>query len=80
MQDALDRAIEDNAAAAAEHAYDKHVIEQGEFPEIGSQVELQTLAQRVTETERAQIAPNGQAVFYQPSSNTLVIINPASPE
>ncbi|MGH6975881.1 MAG: phage portal protein, partial [Stellaceae bacterium] len=40
VQNALNRVIEDRAADAAGHAYQKHVVEQGEFPEIGSQVEL----------------------------------------
>lgn len=45
--DALDRAIENVAAEAAEHADEKHVDIQNEFPEIGNQIELELLAQNV---------------------------------
>ncbi|HVA13448.1 MAG TPA: phage portal protein [Stellaceae bacterium] len=75
MQDALDRAIENHAEAAASYAYDKHVDAQAEFPEIGSQVELQLLAQQVISTSPAVPVARGRVIFYQSSSNTLVIVN-----
>jgi hypothetical protein len=80
VQEALSHAIQGNAANAAEHAYDKHVLDQGEFPEIGSQVELQLLAQRVMINNPPELGPNGQAIFYESSTNTLVIINTRQPE
>ena len=80
MQDALDRAIEERAVEAADHAYEKHVFDQADFPEIGSQVQLQLLAQDVMKTSKPEIAPNGRTLFYQSSTNTLVIINSRSPE
>jgi hypothetical protein len=80
MQDALDRAIEDHAATAAEHAYEKHVVDQKEFPEIGSEVGLQAIAQDVMRRSPPEIAPRGRVIFYQSSTNTLVIVNPSNPE
>ena len=80
MQNALDRAIEDRAAQIADHAYQEHVLDRGEFPEIGGEAELQLLAQNVMKTSKPEIAANGQTLFYQSSTNTLVIVNPRDPE
>ncbi len=79
MQAALDRAIENAAANAVDHGYDKHVIQGDEFPEIGSQAQLQLLAQDVIKSGQIKTAPDGRAGFYQPSTNTLVIINTRNP-
>jgi len=79
VQDALNRAIEDQAARAAAYAYPKHVVGRNEFPGIGSEVELQSLAQDVMKQSIAQPGRNGRVIFYQPSTNTLVIANPDNP-
>ncbi|MGH7091750.1 MAG: phage portal protein, partial [Stellaceae bacterium] len=78
IQDALDRVIEEHAAAAAAHAYDKHVLDQGEFPEIASQIELQSLAQNIMRRGAPMPAQRGRIFFYQRSTNTLVIVDPGN--
>jgi len=80
MQGALDRAIENHAEAAASYAYDKHVDTQKEFPEVGSQVQLQLLAQDVMQNTHAEPIARGRVMFYQSKTNTLVIVNPDHPE
>jgi hypothetical protein len=80
MQDALDRAIEERAADVANHAYEKHVRDSGEFPEIHSEIELQLLAQDVMKRSQPETARNGHILFYRSSTNTLVVINPDRPE
>jgi hypothetical protein len=77
MQEALDRAIENQAASAAEHGYQNHIEE---FRDIHSQIELQLRAQDVIRKSKPEIARDGRVFFYQSSTNTLVIVNTASPE
>lgn len=77
MQDTLDRAVENQAANAAEHGYQNHV---DEFPDIHSQTELQMRAQDVMRTGQMRVSTDGRAGFYQPSTNTLVIVNTIDPE
>jgi hypothetical protein len=79
MQEALDRAIEENAARAAAHAYDKHVITQHEFPEVRNQADLQVLAENVMKTSQPEKGGNGSIFFYQATTNTLVVLNPRNP-
>jgi hypothetical protein len=79
MRGALDRAIEDNAAKAAAHGYERHVVRQHEFPEIRSQADLQALAKNVMKTNPPERGINGQIFFYQSTTNTLVVINPRNP-
>ncbi len=76
MQAVLGRAIEDRAAEAADHAYDEHVVDRGEFPDIHSQIELQLRAQNVMKSAQPEPGRNGQSLFYQSSTNTLVIVDP----
>jgi hypothetical protein len=80
VKDALDEAIRNVAANAAQHSYDEHVVARQEFPEIGSQVELQLLAQNVIKNNPPQLASRGRTLFYGSSSNTLVIVNTRDPE
>jgi len=80
IEDALDRAVENHAEAAASHAYSKHVDERQEFPEIAGQVQLQLLAQEVMKSSPAEPIARGRVMFYQSKTNTLVIINPRHSE
>lgn len=80
MEDALNRAIENHAEAAASYAYEKHVNVQKEFPDIGGQVQLQLLAQDVMRRSPPESIARGRIMFYQSKTNTLVIINPEHPE
>ena len=80
MQQALDNAVQDVAAKIAEHAYNEHVVDGREFPEVGSQVEFRLLIQNVIQNNEPLVAPDGGVFFYEQSTNTLVIINPAGAE
>ena len=80
MQATLDRAIENRAADIANHAYDEHVLDRGEFPEIHDKLQWQLLAQNVMKNTQSEQAPSGQTLFYQSSTNTLVIVDPEFPE
>ena len=80
VKDALDEAIQKVAADVAEHSYDEHVVARQEFPEIGSQVELQGLVQNVIRNNPAQFARDGRTFFYELPTNTLVIVNTTEPK
>ena len=77
MEAALNRAIVEQAANAAEHGYEEHI---GEFPDVHSQIELQLRAQDVIRNSKPEFARDGRTFFYQSSTNTLVVINTSSPE
>ncbi|MHB8732984.1 MAG: hypothetical protein ACYDAB_14490 [bacterium] len=61
------------------HSYDKHVGDQGEFPEIHSQAEFKDLISSVVNnpTQSGNLS-DGRSYYYDQPSNTLVIVNPNS--
>jgi len=77
MQDALDRATENAAANVAQHGYNDHI---SEFPDVYGMTELQLRAQSVIKTGLIKTSGDGRAGFYEPSTNTLVIINTVHPD
>ena len=61
------------------HAYDKHVVEKNEFPEIKSKGEFSDLIDNTVKNPTTQRSlSNGRTAYYDANSNTLVIHNPAA--
>jgi len=60
------------------HAFGKHVVQKGEFPEVSTPDDLARVVERVrTEGTPRQLSNNRRA-FYDERDNTLVIRNPSS--
>ena len=64
-------------AIAAGHAYEKHVIEEKQFPEVKSQSDFAELIAKVlaNPTHHRKLEKEREA-FYDSKSNTIVIYNP----
>jgi RHS repeat-associated protein len=61
------------------HAYDKHVSQRGEFPEVNNQQEFaKTVDQVIKNPTRSKPLSNGRTAYYDDNTNTLVITNPSS--
>ena len=80
VQAAVEGATQAVAARAAAHAYEEHVVIRREFPGVGSQLELQLIAQDVIRRNPPQFARDGRRLFYDKSTNTLVVVNTVEPE
>lgn len=73
-----------SASIANGHAYDKHVIKQGEFPEIPNPVadrpagiaQFQKIIDRVMGSAENKALSNGRHAFWEDATGTLVITNP----
>lgn len=61
------------------HAYDKHVVKKGEFPEIKSRKEFADLIDKTVQnpTHTRQLS-NGRTAYYDANTNTLVLHNPGA--
>jgi hypothetical protein len=76
--------IATNSRSSAEriadgHAYDKHVVEQGEYPDVQSRAEFADLIQNAMENcTDAKNLSGGRRAYWQDSSGTVVIKDPAS--
>jgi len=66
---------------AGGHAYQKHVVERDEYPEIGSQEQFQNLIQRIlsnpTEWKRLE---GGKSAYWDKKTGTVVIRDPGHPD
>ena len=63
------------------HAFQKHVVEFGEYPEIANRQQFQDLIQNVMDNPTAdKVLSGGRFAYWQQSTDTVVIINPADPD
>ncbi|MCD6040374.1 MAG: hypothetical protein K0R24_1663 [Gammaproteobacteria bacterium] len=75
-------AAEESSGSIAEriangHAFDKHVIKQGEFPGINSQEEFADYIQNVMDNPSStRTLSNGRTAYWDEGSGTVVIHNP----
>ncbi|RMG20153.1 MAG: hypothetical protein D6732_29020 [Methanobacteriota archaeon] len=61
------------------HAYDKHVVKQGEFPEVRSRAEFERLiADVISNPEASKSLSRGRRAYWK--GNVVVITNPADPD
>ena len=63
------------------HAYDKHVLDRGEFPEVHTEQDFQNLIDDVIENpSHSGNLNNGRSYAYDENTNTLVIMDPNHPD
>jgi RHS repeat-associated protein len=62
---------------AGGHAFEKHAGELGLETREGFEQEIKDVIERATREKRLS---NGRTAYYDPESNTLVIVDPASPD
>lgn len=61
------------------HAFNKHVVKKGEFPEVSTPDDLARVVERVrTHGTHQRSLTQGRRAFYDAHDNTLVIRNPNS--
>ncbi len=66
---------------AGGHAYDKHVVQQAEFPGVTSKAQFADVVEGVmTSPTHQRNLSNGRKAFYDQNSNTLVIEHPSHPD
>jgi filamentous hemagglutinin len=59
------------------HAFDKHVLERGEFPEITTKEQFQKHINNIISNPSEQkILSNGRSAYWDNNSGTVVIKNP----
>jgi RHS repeat-associated protein len=77
-------AAEEGHGSAAEkiangHAYDKHVVQQGEYPEIATRAQFQQLIQETMDSATAEKPLSGaRYAYWNASDETVVITDPNS--
>ena len=72
--------LKDTLKNIKNHAYDKHVVKQQEFPTIQSPIQFMFKAKDViANANNKKILTGGRTAFYDSISNTLVIINLSNP-
>jgi hypothetical protein len=77
----LEDAIIEAASDVARHAFEDHVLDGREFSDVGSEYELESLAQRVIGTAKPEISGDETHTYiYESSTNTLVVLNHRNPE
>ena len=60
------------------HAFDKHVVERGEFPEITTREEFATLIEDAVINGESRVLNHGRTAYW--SEGTVVIRNPSTPD
>jgi hypothetical protein len=60
------------------HAFDKHVIERGEFPGVTTRIQFSSIIESVVKSGEGRVLGGGRTAFW--SDGTVVIRNPGTPD
>ncbi len=63
------------------HAYDKHVVEQGEYPEITTRGQFQQVIQNtIDNATEEKLLSGGRYAYWYGNDGTVVITDPGNPD
>ena len=60
------------------HAFDKHVIERGEFPGVTTRIQFSSIIESVVKSGEGRVLSGGRSAYW--SDGTVVIRNPGTPD